>query len=125
MPLDFDSPNEESMDDYFRKEWVRGLFELSLENLRTECEGTGKAVHFRLFERYDLADDGAARTTYQQLATEFGIPVTSVTNYLAAMRRDFRRITLDKLKEITASDEEFRSEARQIIGTMGTRGIKK
>ncbi len=109
-PLDFDVADGE---DYFRKEWIRSLFELSLEELRAECERTGKAAHFRLFERYDLSEE---RTTYKQLAEEFGIAETSVTNYLAAMRRDFRRVTLATLREITASDEEFRAEARQLLG---------
>jgi len=39
-----------------------------------------------------------------------------VTNYLAGARREFRRIVLDKLRELTATDDEFRREARMLLG---------
>ncbi len=50
------------------------------------------------------------------LAEEFHIPVTQVTNFLAFARREFRRIVLEKLREITANDREFREEARSLLG---------
>jgi hypothetical protein len=40
----------------------------------------------------------------------------TVNNYLAAARRDFRRIVIEKLREITATEEEFRNEARSLLG---------
>jgi len=39
-----------------------------------------------------------------------------VTNYLAFARREFRRIALEKLREMTASEEEYRREARALFG---------
>jgi len=39
-----------------------------------------------------------------------------VTNFLAFARREFRRIVLEKLREITANDREFREEARSLLG---------
>ena len=45
--------------------------------------------------------------------------MTAVTNHLAFARREFRRILLEKLREITASDEEFRTEARTLLGEGG------
>jgi DNA-directed RNA polymerase specialized sigma24 family protein len=127
MPLDFetaegelkmiDLPDPESMDAYFEKEWARSFFSLTFEALRVECEAAGKAVHFNLFERYYLGDSGDdAKVTYEQLGEEFGLAVTSVTNYLAFARREFRRIALDKLRDITATDDEFRREARSLLG---------
>jgi hypothetical protein len=54
--------------------------------------------------------------TYAQLASEFGIPSTDVTNYLSWVRREFRRIVLDSLRQITQSEREFRDEARLLFG---------
>jgi len=109
--------DERDIESYFQREWVRSLFGLALEALREECERAGKRTHFALFERYDLdAAEGAARPSYQDLAREHGLPVTQVTNHLAWARREFRRIVLDKLRELTASEEEFRAEAREILG---------
>jgi hypothetical protein len=76
-----------------------------------------KGVAFSLFERYDLKEaDSDKPITYDQLAREFNVPVTQVTNHLAYARREFRRIVLDKIRAATGSDEEFRAEARQLLG---------
>jgi hypothetical protein len=83
--------------------------------LRVNCENGGKLVHFRLFERCDLAD-ADPKPSYAQLAGEFGVAVTDVTNYLAFVRREFRRCVLDQLREMTATDEEFRLEAQALLG---------
>lgn len=107
----------DSPDDYFEKEWVRSFFALMLESLRVELEKSGKQLHYRLFDRYYLSvRERESKLTYEQLGGEFGIPTTSVTNYLALARREFRRIGLEKLREITATDEEFHREARSLLG---------
>ena len=103
-------------EDYFHREWVRWMFTLAVETLRRRYHDSGKAIHFRLFERYDLADDDAEKLSYASLADEFGLEPATVNNYLAAARRDFRRVVLEKLREITATEEEFRNEARSLLG---------
>ena len=50
------------------------------------------------------------------LAEQSGMPVTQITNHLAALRRAFRAAVLEQLRELTASDEEFRAEARDLFG---------
>jgi RNA polymerase sigma factor (sigma-70 family) len=104
-----------SPEDYFHREWVRWMFTMAVDALRQRCEQSGRAVHFQLFERYDLNDD-RREISYAALGTEFGLEPATVNNYLAAARRDFRRIVLEKLREITATDEEFRIEARSLLG---------
>jgi RNA polymerase sigma-70 factor (ECF subfamily) len=108
--------SSESLDRAFETEWVRGLFELAIARLRRECEAKARQSAFRAFERYDLEDAGEGRVTYESLASELGIPVTTVTNHLALARRELRRILLETLREITASEEEFRLEARTVLG---------
>ena len=80
---DFDEP---AADDFFHREWLRAVFRESIEALREKLD----ARRFALFERYDLAD-GGDRPTYRQLAAQFGIKETDVTNHLAAARRELRR----------------------------------
>ena len=107
----------ETPDHYFDKEWIRSLFGLAVERFKAECEAEGKSIHFQLFESYYLNEtDESGRITYDRLAEESGISVSKVTNYLAYARREFRRIVLEKLREITATDEEFRREARSLLG---------
>jgi RNA polymerase sigma factor (sigma-70 family) len=107
-------PSLESLEEFFEKEWVRSLFSLAVEDLRKLCRERGRERTFNLFEIYDL--EGGENISYEQLAKEYGIPVTDVTNALAWARREFRRIALERLQDICASEEEFRREARAVFG---------
>jgi len=104
--------SSKSFEEYFDQEWTRALFASALHALREDCASRGKEIQSRLFERYELEDD--PDVTYDRLAAEFGIPVTTVTNDLAAARRTFRRLVVEKLREITANEREFRAEARRL-----------
>lgn len=125
MSLDFESaegeirqidiPAPEQMDDFFTREWIRSVFTLAVERLRSECEQRGKHAHFRLLELYDI-DEGGRELTYEEVAKQFGLKASDVTNYLAYARREFRRIVLEQLRGMTASEEEFRREARTLLG---------
>lgn len=116
--LDFDAaereigPDENALtpEEYFQREWVRSVFALAVDRLQKEA----KPLHFALFEAYDLDDDHGV--SYRDLAVRFDISESNVTNWLAATRRRFRELVLEALREVTASDQEFRSEARALLG---------
>jgi RNA polymerase sigma factor (sigma-70 family) len=111
------APDDLSPEQYFHREWIRNLFSQAVLTLRQRYQSSGREVQFRLFELYDLEDhSGASKTSYATLATQFSLTPITVTNYLSAARRDFKRVVLDKLREITATDEEFRREARELLG---------
>ena len=111
------APSEgESLEDAFDRELARSLHAMGVSELRARLEGSGRALYYRVFELYDLAEDPAGRPTYAAIAAEIGRPATDVTNYLAFARRELRRILLDRLRELTASEEEFRSEALWLLG---------
>jgi len=99
-----------SPEEYFQREWVRSVFALAVQRVREQVPER----LFALFEAYDLSDDRTV--SYRALAARFGVPETTVTNQLASVRRQFRRIVLDTLREATASEEEFRAEARALLG---------
>jgi RNA polymerase sigma factor (sigma-70 family) len=107
-------PSPESLEEFFEKEWVRSLFSLAVEELRQFCAARERERSFLLFEAYDL--EGNDKISYEQLAREFGISVTDVTNALAWARREFRRIALERLRELCGSEEEFQREARSAFG---------
>ncbi|HUQ93452.1 MAG TPA: hypothetical protein VM120_17350 [Bryobacteraceae bacterium] len=123
VPLDFETAEGElqtlpiadrlSTEEFFYKEWIRHLFSTVVDQLRTECERTGKQNHFRMLELYDL--DQTA-TSYGGLARQMNLPVSTVTNHLAWARRQFRRIVLDRIREVCGTEEEFQREARQLLG---------
>jgi DNA-directed RNA polymerase specialized sigma24 family protein len=104
-------------DDYFRQEWLRGLFTAAVDDLRRQCAASDKSLHFKLFERYDLdGPDSTPGPSYALLAQEFGLPETKVTNYLAYARRQFRQLMLARLRAATGSEEEYDQEVRRLFG---------
>ena len=116
LSLDFeDAPSEPSLDEVFHREWVRSIFSLAIEDLRIACRAKGKETAFRIFERYDLSESDS-RPSYAELAEETGITVITLTNYLSAARRDFRKAVLNRLRALTANEREFRLEARAVLG---------
>ncbi len=125
VPLDFETAEGElrhhepasgvDLDEYFHQEWIRSLFGIVVDRLRTECRAAGKSAQFAVFERYDL-DPASPKPTYQEIADQLHLSITDVTNYLSWTRREFRRLVLDQLRAITATDEEFQAEARELLG---------
>jgi|HubBroStandDraft_6_1064221.scaffolds.fasta_scaffold298891_2 RNA polymerase sigma factor (sigma-70 family) len=107
-------PSPESLEEFFEKEWVRSLFSLAVEDLRKLCEERERTRTFHIFEAYDL--EGNEKISYDQLAADYGIPLTDVTNALAWARREFRKLALDRLRELCGSEEEFQREARAAFG---------
>lgn len=104
-----------SLEEFFEKEWLRSLFGLAIEELHQHCAARERERTFRLFEAYDLEDHD--NISYDQLANEYAISVSEVTNALAWARREFRRIALERLRELCSSEEEFQRENRAAFGS--------
>jgi DNA-directed RNA polymerase specialized sigma24 family protein len=127
VPLDFLSAEGElqqhepsvpaDVEELFYQEWVRALFQHAVADLRASTEASGRAGMFAVFERYDLVDPAEERPTYAALARELGLTTTTVTNHLAAMRRQFRRHVLERLRDLTTSQDEFEAEAKRLLGS--------
>jgi RNA polymerase sigma factor (sigma-70 family) len=105
------------VDAIFHREWVRAVIALALARLRAEYESRGRLVHLRVFESYDIEPaSGDPRPTYAELAQRFDILQTQVTNWLATTRRDFRSAVLTTMRDLSASDDELRDDARSLLG---------
>jgi RNA polymerase sigma factor (sigma-70 family) len=113
---DISLQGEAAMDRYFHQEWVKSVLSLAVSALDEHCEAQGKQAAFEVFSRYDINSLDGDRPTYQVLAEELKQPVTQITNLLAYARKEFRRIVLDMLRELTTSDDEFRAEAQALLG---------
>jgi hypothetical protein len=108
------APVTQDADDVFRREFVRALLDRAIRSLREECLSRGRERHWRLFERYDLA--AGPRASYADLAAEFQLTPGQVTGLLAQARRAFRTHTVAELEALCATAEEFRREARELLG---------
>ena len=126
VPLDFETAEGEivshepavsaDVDELFYREWVRALLERAVADLRRFANDSGRLVMFEVFSRYDLADDNGERPTYTEIAAALNLTPATVTNHLAAMRRQFRKIVLERLRELTSSEEEWEAEAARLLG---------
>jgi RNA polymerase sigma factor (sigma-70 family) len=124
LPLDFPAAERElheragdaaDPEAYFHREWMRALFERALARLRAQCAASGREAAFAVFRAHDV-DAEDAPPSYAALAERFALPVTQVTNHLAAMRRDLRRHLLACLRELCATEDEFQEEVRALLG---------
>lgn len=101
-------------DRFFHDETVRFLFARTVESLRAACARERRDIIFQVFDRHDLRP--SSETTYASVAAELDVSVSQVTNHLHSARRMFRNLALEHLREISATDEEFRREARDLLG---------
>jgi RNA polymerase sigma factor (sigma-70 family) len=125
LSLDFDLAEEElarlaphgpgGADACFDAEWIRSLLGAAVDTLGALCVEKKKETYFAVFRRYALEREERG-LSYADVARELGVSVTDVTNYLTWTRREFRRIVLEKLREVTATDDEFEAEARALLG---------
>jgi DNA-directed RNA polymerase specialized sigma24 family protein len=99
-------------EEIFHREWQRQVFASAIADLRREHAAS---VRFQVFEQYDLASDPDQRPSYDEIARQHGIPVTSVTNHLAWARRELRKLVFDILSRTTGGDSEMRREARALF----------
>jgi RNA polymerase sigma factor (sigma-70 family) len=106
----------DSADDAFDREWARAVLDLALGALERRATGEGKAIRYEVFRRVDVAGADGARPTYAEVAAALGLPVTQVTNHLHWARQAFREEVLAALRGLTGSDEEYRAEARALLG---------
>lgn len=97
------------------REWVRSVFTLALEHFRSRLQTEQRSHLYDVFAAIDLADE-ASRPSYREVALRLGLAETTITNHLAAARRSFRAAVLDLLREVTATEDEFRAEARATLG---------
>ena len=113
-PLDPADPD--SLDALFDQEWRRSLFEAAVQDVDQLATTDLTRLQFRVFLRYDIERGSADSLTYNDLAREFGLTVTTVTNYLHATRTKVRLALLERLRSITATETEYLEEARALFG---------
>lgn len=97
----------------FDAEWLRHLMNLALERLDAALIARGRPIHAQLFRAFHVGDD---TPSYEAAAARFGIAVTDVTNWLHVARREFRRLALELLHEVTLDDADYANEARAVFG---------
>jgi len=102
-------------EEIFRREWTRSLFQVAVDALERSCAERGRPEVFAVFERYEIAPP-VEKKTYREVAEELGITPTQLNNYLAAARRQFRQLVLERLADVCGTDAEFQAETVALFG---------
>ena len=106
-----------SADALFDREWTRSLFSAALERLSELCITQEKTIYFDVFCKIVIDPELGPedrRPSYAEVAEACGISTSDVTNYLSWSRRAFRGCLVERLREITANEDELREEARAL-----------
>jgi DNA-directed RNA polymerase specialized sigma24 family protein len=99
---------------FFHDETVRALFGRAVDALRKQCAADGRDAVFAVFARHDLQP--TSDTSYATIARDLSLTVSQVTNHLHTARRLFRETALAELRAISATDAEYRDDARSLFG---------
>lgn len=123
-PLDFPAAEREldemhgvdlsDVDRFFHDETIRFLFARTVATLEVRCSDEGRLAAFLVFKAHDL--EPSTDTSYATVARALSLTVSQVTNHLHLARRLFRDIALDHLRALSASEAEYRREARELFG---------
>ena len=100
-------------DKVFEAEWLRHLMQVAIARLDAALAAANKPVHAALFHEFHVGD---AAPTYAEAAARHGITTTDVTNWLHVARKEFRKIAIDLLRELTLDDDDFANEALAVFG---------
>lgn len=102
------------VDRFFHDETIRALFARTVDAMRAAFAAEGKPIVFEAFTKHDLQP--STDTNYATVAADLRLTTAQVTNYLHLARRRFRELALEHLRDVVATDDEFRAEARELFG---------
>lgn len=97
----------------FEAEWLRHIMQLAVSRLDERLTAAGKPTHAALFRAFHVGDTAPS---YADAAASYGCSVTDVTNWLHGARKEFRKIALELLRELTIDDDDFAGEAMAVFG---------
>lgn len=86
---DREVPRAPSPEAAFDRAWGESLLQTAIDRVRARLSRGKRALHFVLFEQYDLCDP-AERPTYGELAARMGLDESDVRNRLFAVRERIR-----------------------------------
>lgn len=97
----------------FDHAWLVEVAQRALERVRIRYEAGERALHFRLYEAYELTP--AQKPTYADLAARFGVTETGVKNHLFSVREAVRAQIRSELLETAATQEDLEQEWHELF----------
>ena len=99
----------------FNRQWADTVLEEAVSTLRDELAGSGKDRMFGVFNRYELNPPPTGTPSYAELAREFSIKETDVSNFLTACRKRLRELIVLRIRDYVTSEAEVASELLRLF----------
>lgn len=107
--------------DVFDVAWAREVIAGALRHLQGECEASGRAAFWGIFEARVVAPilDGAEPLPYDELIGKFGFQSpTQASNALVTAKRMFVRALRSVISEYAKDDAEVESEIQELMAIL-------
>jgi len=104
-------------EDTFTYAWVSALLDQVLRDVQAECRQDGKTVHWQVFRDRVLCPvmHGGEAPAMESLCEKYGIPhSTQASNMIVTVKRRFRALLAQRLRDSVMSDEEAEAEFQEI-----------
>jgi DNA-directed RNA polymerase specialized sigma24 family protein len=103
--------------DVFDVAWARGVLSQVIERMRAECQSSGRAEAWGVFEGrvLDPLLHGTEPADYEQLVAQFGLAsADQAANVLVTAKRIFARLLREVVGEYALGDEAIAAEIRDL-----------
>lgn len=104
-----------SAEEIFDRQWANSVLDHAVGDLRKELFDADKEIYFRVFDRYELNPPSPPPPTYAQLADEFAIKETDVSNYLTHCHRRLRELVVRRILDYVGDENEIASELKRLF----------
>jgi RNA polymerase sigma-70 factor (ECF subfamily) len=94
--------------------WAEGLLSDCVRSLADSLAAEGKEIYFRVYQTYELVEEGQERPTYPEIARSLGLELHDVRNYLVAARARLRELLVARVREYVANREELVKELAEL-----------
>ncbi len=102
--------------DPFEREWRVALLDQAIVEMARDSQSPTWSRRHAIFLAHDVEPQDKERPTYAELARRFNVKPHDVKNDLAAARRRFAELVLDRIRDECANEEEARDELRTVFG---------
>lgn len=105
-------------EDSYQYVWVSSLLEQALEHVKNDCYKDGKVSHWHLFRERVLGPiiDKTNPPSMDELCSKYQIKDhTTVSNMIVTVKRRFKAVLINHLRNLVSSDEEVDAELAEIM----------
>ncbi len=98
----------------YERRFAFALLDRVLQRLESEFTVFGSSTLFHRLQDY-LADDTTEALSYAELGVELGMSVDALKSAMYRLRRRYREVLRDEIRQVVASEDEVEAELRYLF----------